>query len=310
MPIHSLADDRSRAGRLGALKVKPPRRFLRVLLALLLGLVVLVALRIGLPLALAAWHYAHTPDFATVVRERPFRGPLPADVRPVEHELARGDAWSVGDVDPFTLAETDPIHERQVFVQRIVIERAGETLLHLEQEVAEATVRGGGDREGLALRTLQFRTHPDMRAEVRTWVSDPSELVGPGSRARGRMRFEALLFSGAGVNELVVAHGPFSGSIDPERQPLRLPWWRVWLLGWIHPPGSAPEDGLFYHALQTIWLTWSRDGNQRQSISIGDLLHQAHSEQYSYSIEFTTDSHGWTQTNKFATTYTYQDQVW
>lgn len=288
----------------------PARRAVRAVFALLIVLVALFVVRVGLPLALAAWHYTNTPDFETLVRERPFRGPLPADVRRVEQELARGGNWSVGEVDPFALDEHDPTHERQVLVQRLVIRHGDQTLLHLEQEVAEATLRGGGDRMGLALRTLHCRTHPHMRAEVRTWISDPAELVGPGSRSRGLLHFEALLFSGAGADELVVALGP-SNTASTHGPPYpTFRWWRAWPLGWIHPPGTAPQEGLFYRVEQPIWLTWSRNGNNRQGILMGGAVTQVNSEQYSNQIELTTEAPGVTYSSKHALTYTFQDRTW
>jgi hypothetical protein len=148
-----------------------------------------------------------------------------------------------------------------------------------------------------------------LRVYARAWVSDPDELVGPGSRGRGWVELDAALVAGGGPDRLEVVLRPPSGigeleSTDP------LGSWPWDLLGLVHPTDGLPDEGLVHRVRQEVALTWMRHEGGSQNVSWGRPRHRVSTTQYSYACELGLESDGTTWTSGSSRTYTWNGAVW
>lgn len=295
---------------------------LAVSLGTLLGL---LALRTVLALGLAWWHYGHTPDFATFVREHPvseavesalwIENPVLSASVSSEPGFPGAADWLLGDMDPLALEDDDPDYWRSEVRFSATIEHGDERLLDLEQVLTAALVRGSGERHGLRLQTTRCLTAPGWHALTRIGIGADDELVGVRSSGRGVIHFEAALLAGAGDSRSQVVRGAsFSASSFPEEAdaasgPFSL-LFRWGLLGRLHPGDPPPEEGLIYRLQGKVFLTQEQHGGGRRGIGYSPTRLAANSGQYSYRFATKTSHDQGGNSNGRALTYTWNGRIW
>ena len=284
-----------------------PRPVLRKILVLVAIIAVLALVRIPLGMGIGMLHYSNTPDFGTYLNQYPVSEPLPVEWWPVARLLSGEEAWTIGEVDPFSLTEDDPNFLKDICAQQIQLFHGDQLLLDLEQEIAFAFDRESGERIGFGARTVRCQSAPEMRAAVRIWVRAPQELLRSGS---GSITFDAMVVAGSGDDRLEIvelAEGERTPAIPPQD-----PWPAPWRLvaGLLHPADPIASDGLAHRFQRKIITTgWQESRSGGSSPTVGYLEHWVSTLQYSQSIEASTTGAIGTS-SKFSVTYTRNGEVW
>ena len=288
-----------------------PRPIRRKILVGVAIITVLALVRIPLGIGAAMLHFSNTPDFATYLNQYPVSEPLPEKWWPVARLLAGEEAWTIGEVDPFSLTEDDPNFLIDICAQQIQLFHGEQLLLDLEQEIAFAFDRESGERVGFGARTVRCQSAPEMRAAVRIWVWTPQELLLPVS---GSIIFDAMVVAGSGDDRLEIVE--YSGREGPPAIPRQDKWPSLWrgVVGLVHPADPISSEGLahrFHRRISTnSWgMSGVRGSTRGTSAGVGQLEHWVSTLQYSHSFDAPTTGSMPTGT-QFDLTYTTNGEVW
>jgi hypothetical protein len=220
-------------------------------------------------------HFRWTPAFHDYLRTHPVDQARFEALQPRGDVLANADRWVTG-TDPFEIAAGDE-KPRQTAVFELELLRGSEVLLQLVQEFSIVMREAYGERLGAGVRTVQFTTGDDVRAEVRVYVHDLDELLTPGG---GAVTFDVVLGAGEGPDHVAVAALP-RGELSaeaPEHSAPSLPG----IVRYLWPFVDLPAEGLLHRARAHVVHSFRLVPGGSESAGLGELEHSVNTAEYSY----------------------------
>ncbi|MEM7013420.1 MAG: hypothetical protein AAF585_18265 [Verrucomicrobiota bacterium] len=259
-------------------------------MTIVLSVLAIFIFRALLGIVTGAIHYNKTPTFAEYIASNPVSEETIEELIPEGDPIDTSDSWSIGEIDPLSLKPSEGDHLQCGQTLHINITRGDESLLSLKQEFKLALRLDDWSQHGVNIEVQELETAPGLRAIVVTSLSDPDEMIGAGSMAKGGAVVEVFLVSGDAPSESRFQYFPGgkvrhagTGADKPA-----FPLWRL-LSGITHNLKPLPEEGLIHHTRQRVLFSWKKykDGHGGPSKSYG--RHTVNTSEYSYGIEIQID---------------------
>ena len=265
-----------------------------------------ILLRMTLGVGLAYAHYQSVPDFATYIAEHPVSPERALTALPPGEVLVEDEAWELGDLS----AGEDAIELGSVC--HIRMKRGEESLLDARLDLV-----GMADRETYAVHG--FRALPPeldvregMRSCIQVGLLEPEALLESTDGSR-QVIVDAVLVSGEGPDLFRVVRLDRIPD-DLEGLDLGLTFLRA-MMGWIHPPGELPEEGLVAHARMRFFTDWSKQGGSVSGPSWQPSQVETNYSEYSLDVELELEGqedgeNRISARSGFSRTYRWNESVW